>query len=360
MKNTLKILSIFLVGLAVVLTSCNRENYPFPTDIERITMLQLTQTAGPTLIEQITPPETVFRFTLGLAEFGGNYPIEKVEVFVVRNHRVIYRFDTLGFNIVAGDTIHTIDTVPLFPQPGLIRTFTNHQFSLESPTAFEVTMQELVDLTGGDPQGMGETFLIYYNLQMQNGARFVGWHRQLGIISARAWIDLRITGHVLRNVVCRVLTIDHLTGTWQYTTTWGNGPWFGGNGILDAVACPDNVPGSPEVAIILTMRESTWVNNGWNRPIRFVLNLNTLAFTSARQRVIDRVTTDSPNADWPWTWPWSAAWTNVELWAGSGSFDDCLYPAIQMRFTANVTNYPNNSGWSGAVHTFTRTEPARH
>jgi len=336
MKNILKICSIFLAGLIVVLTSCEKK-YPFP-DPARVTIIDLRRVDdGAAFLTTVTPTSTQFTFELKRFEYGGNYAIEKVEFCVA----------VIDANGAGTDAI--LETFP-----GNV-FFGSHELDFPVQTV-NVTLQEVFDATGtsnADWTG-GERVLFFYRIYMQNGSTFIGWTQASGDVTRTAGgapqgvFDMlrdedgnRIAGSVPLSVICGV-TIDDFLGEWRYTTPWGNGPWFGNNGILDA----EIDPGNPN-AIIFTMQEGTWANNGWNRGLRIVLNFDTYTWTVARQNVIINDETFVGG------WPWNDAWTEVGIWAGSGIIDGCLYPALRFSWTANVTNGAG-SGWGSVVHTLTR------
>ena len=318
MKHTLKILSILLLGtITLMLSSCESEQYPFP-DAGKVTLFTLKRTAGPGAFSDVTPTSTQISLALQKFEFGGDYTTSKVELCVVKNPN-------------ANDY-----------KLAVLATITE-QISLTTPTTVSFTVQQVLDATGGGNIEIGDDFVFFYRVYMPDGLIFHVWTKATGFNDSKpgAFVDLGISGagRVQISAVCERHFSDFL-GEWTYTTTWGNGPWFGTGGTLTAVEYPEK----PGEGIIMTMTPGSWANpgnEGWNQPVKFTIDLDTYTWSWARQVVMI---------------PWAAAgMTEVGINAGSGVINSCD-AILVMTWTANVTN-DAGGGWAGVAHRFAKVAP---
>jgi len=294
MKNILKILSIFLLGLTVVLTSsCERENYPFP-EAERVTLLNLVMTEGPAVLREATPPTTQLTFSLGLVEHGTVGATERVELAVVRNNA----------------------------QVATLATITN-QFNPVNPQTVTLTVQEVLNATGGAALEEGETLVFFYRVFMPSGVTFKGWTPETGLAPSRTaiWGIIGASPIVERAVVCEVDFSD-LLGYWTIFSAGLGATWV-------AVATED--PNNLGTGLIFTVSEEA--NNGepaWDHTVRMVFDWETFRWSFP-------ATPGLPGPARQVFWDAFGIQTNFGFGAGAGVFNTC------------VTNNAFVINWTGAL-----------
>jgi hypothetical protein len=314
MKHTLKILSIILVGLTTLFSSCESEKYPFPK-VDKMTIFNLARTAGPGVLDPSDDPATTnVTFEFQPHEFGGSYPVAKIELWVVKNPTSEeYKFGKLGEvlkpNVKVGETNASIT----------------------------VSAGQILTATQTDSIELGDIYVFYYNLVMESGFVFTGWTKQFGFTSHNngAFVDIKnpdetqaVFGTVNLVVVCRIPFSDFL-GEWIYTSVSGtNLTFFGTGGRLDAVEDPDN----PGVGLIMTMRPGSQTNGTrsyWDLPVKISLDFETYTWSWASQIVISSLL--------------GGGEVPTEIRAGTGPINSCenlafVWTAAVARYMTGVTN----------------------
>ncbi|MCL2412694.1 MAG: hypothetical protein FWC98_00970 [Bacteroidales bacterium] len=315
MKNTIKIFSIFLLGIAVLFVSCDRERHqPFP-DAERVTFLSLNFIDGPPSWDEPLPPSSELEFNIREHEFGGT-GFERAEIWVVKNPR---EEDYVATMLVA-------ITNPL---------------DLNGQN-FTWTVQDILDATNTPALLAGDQYHIFYNIYMPDGVASIGWSKLTGFASFRVGEVEDANQTVQFNVICNVLTVDQFLGEWTYTAAGGVAPFIGSGGILDAVL--DSVIGEGIYRLALTMRPgSATANASWTQTVRLIVNLNVYTWEWPRQTVM------IPFA--------AAAQPGLDIGAGEGFIDTCTFPTIELIWEAWPFIIGTNSGWGAHLHTFTRIVP---
>ena len=306
MKNIIKILSVCLLGLIVLLSSCEK-NYPFP-DAEKVTFISLRHTGGPGAWDEPMPPSTQLTFRAEFNKFGGT-KFSKIQICVVKNPDAV-------------DYVQAVLTeLTSLPTEGQTLTF---------------TIQQLLDATGTAKLEAGDDYNIYYNIEMPDGAKSLGWTKLTGFASFRINEVPGATQRVKFDIICNILTINEFLGDWIYTTTWNPGA-MGSGATFTAVEDPDNLG----KGIILTMvpgTEGTGIY--WDFPLKIGLNLEVYTWSSARQQISSETL--------------NPALLHTAFWtANAANINTCLYPNLVISIVSDIRDL-TGLGWAASTHVFTK------
>jgi len=227
-----------LIGVLLILSSCD-DKMPYP-EAERVTWVTLENESGfsftnPPLLTNMNV-DTEFKFGVRLHKFGGA-DYEKVEVCAVRYPTQAANFKTLVMSEITS---------------GL---------SVETKTMSTFKLSDILNTTGG-PILSCESFGVYYNVFMANGARSTGWMPPPTLFTARFGLsnilqpdpananynpdDVGRFHNFTINVYC-ARTFANFLGDWTVRFAYFNQTW-------DAVVTED--PAKPGAGLIFTFQDN--------------------------------------------------------------------------------------------------------
>ena len=254
MKNTIKIFSIILLGLATMLSSCQRES-PYP-QTETVAFVHLFRIAAPPLIISTTPLSSEVTVGLMKHRFGGDFV--KVDVCVV--------FDR---------------TTPTY-KTGVLASFTPNQLSETDTVKLTYTLQELLDVAGQTALTSGGDFSIYYTVHMPNGKAYPMWNpiaqfvtSDYNSIPLEFLGAVRLSSNVQFNVGCGLI-LDEFLGDWLISH-----PWLG---VFKVVATED--PDKAGSLVFIGTTASTEGDPPFSTPLKVTLDLSTLTYDMSELQTI--------------------------------------------------------------------------
>jgi len=304
MKYLIQIISF--VGILLVFSACESE-LPFP-DAERVTLVTLDNMNDFPFLTSISDPNMDVKIGASLHKFGGT-EYAKVEICVVRNPAANNYKTAVLAEITSG-------------------------LSVSTPVVNTFKLSEIISKTGGGALASGEQFAFYYNLEMPDGTKSIGWSKATGYTGVHVDnIDGQRSSFRI-NVVCGI-DFEDLLGEWLWSDPGGaEDEWT-------VMATED--PDKPGAGLIFTWIDEEGLENGEpapDSPMKIGINMFNYTFSFPAQQF------------WSHMAFWGMPQYPLILDSASGELNTCTFT---MSFTTYYSvNWQMNLGFGRYTITITK------